>query len=101
MGIALFVLYTTSFILQVILLVQALKKSAPPRWKRLYVIELISAAIAAAAAVYYNGLPGTGFMPGLTYLAEVIFSMAAALLFSAMLVLSFLLSLISRWRHRT
>ena len=31
--------------------------------------------------IYYNNLPGYGFMPGLSYLGEVLFSFGAAVFF--------------------
>ena len=99
MRIVLFILYTISFILQIVFLVQALRKPVSGCWKRLYLIELVSAAVSAAVAVYYNSLPASGFL-GMTYLVEILLSAAAALLFAVMLILSFLLFLISRWKHK-
>ena len=39
--------------------------------------------------IYYNNLPGYGFMPGLTYLGEVLFSFGAVVLYC----ISFLISI--------
>lgn len=39
-------------------------------WILLYVYEVFSIAVVWVVCAYYNGLPGTGMFPGLTYFKE-------------------------------
>lgn len=99
MGTVLLAIYVVVLLIQIVFLFRNLKKPLQARWKRLYITELGSLIAAVIIAIYYNSLPASGFL-GMTYLAEILFSAVAALLFAAMLILSFLLFLISRWKHK-
>ena len=98
MELVLLLLYGGLLILQIVLTVQALRGRCPGKWPLL--LELTCAAAAAGAMVYFNSLPGYGFMPGLTWLGHVLFSFFAALAYAAMLAVTGLLLLIRRLRHR-
>ena len=60
-------------------------------WRILFSAELIPLLISIGLMIYYNNLPGYGFMPGLTYLGEVLFSFGAVVLYC----ISFLISICS------
>ena len=81
-------LYMIVFILQIVLLVLSIKKRRKIFWLSLFSLELISTIGAAFIAKYYDGLPGYGFMPGLSYIGEVIFSLGAAVTYGIMLLIS-------------
>lgn len=44
--------------------------------------------------MYYNNLPGSGFMPGLTYIGEVLFSYGAMIIYSIILAITLIIKLI-------
>ena len=96
MELVLLLLYGGLLILQIALTVKALRGRCPGKWPLL--LELTCAAAAAGAMVYFNSLPGYGFMPGLTWLGHVLFF--AALAYAAMLAVTGLLLLIRRLRKR-
>ena len=60
-------------------------------WRILFSAELIPLLISIGLMIYYNNLPGYGFMPGLTYLGEILFSFGAVVLYC----ISFLISICS------
>lgn len=60
-------------------------------WRILFSAELIPLLISIGLMIYYNNIPGYGFMPGLTYLGEVLFSFGAVVLYC----ISFLISICS------
>ncbi len=64
------------------------RKPSRGRFILLYSAELLSCAVSGFAAIYFNRLPGYGFMPGLTYFGEVIFSLSAFCVFCFILMLS-------------
>lgn len=90
---ALFLLMTYIIILkfQIILFVIAVSKKIKKLWWILFSAELIPLLISIELMIYYNNLPGYGFMPGLTYLGEVLFSFGAGVLYC----ISFLISICS------
>lgn len=90
---ALFLLitYIVILILQVILLVITIRKKTKKLWRTLFAVELIPMLIAIGLMIYYDNLPEYGFMPGLSYLGEVLFSFGAAVLYG----ISFLISICS------
>ena len=69
---------------------------------RLWLLGTEAAAILLALGLtrYFESLPGTGFMPGLTYFAHAIYSMAAALVYGCLLLVSLLLFLWQRLRKK-
>ena len=85
------VCYALILILQIVLLVRAVKLPAPRRWGILLGLEGASVAAAAGLAVIFEKLPGSGTMPGLTWFAEWGYSIGAALVYAVMLVLSLIL----------
>ena len=82
----LIVVYIGILIWQLVWLISACK--ARKGWPRLIVLEVISLAAALALMYYYDSLPGMGMMPGLTYFAEVMYSMLFAAVYAVMAVIS-------------
>ena len=100
MGTVLLLLYIVILLVQVAFLIRNIKKPPEARWKRLYMMELVPLVAAAALAFYYNSLPDPGFL-GMTYLAEILFSMAASGLYSIMLAVSLITGLIFKTKNKT
>lgn len=92
MSLFLLITYIAILILQIILLVITIRKKTKKLWRILFSIELIPMFISIGVMIYYNNLPGYGFMPGLSYLGEVLSSFGAAVLYG----ISFLVSICSR-----
>jgi len=94
MDILLPILYLLVLAVQAVLLVFSIRRPTVRRWGILLGTELIALAAALLLAAHYNGLPGFGIMPGLTYFAETLFSLFAALAYGAMLLISALCALL-------
>lgn len=100
MEIALFIFYLIALLAQVVLLIFAAKWPTVRRWIILFAVEAITLAAALVFAAYFDAQPGTGIMPGLTYFAEVIYSLAAAAATGVMLLISALTCLFVFIRRR-
>lgn len=96
---ALLIAYALVLFGQVVLLISAIRRPSARRWIILFAAEAISLAAALVLAAHFNALPGNGMMPGLTYFAEVIYSLAAALAYGVMLLISALCALIVHIRR--
>ena len=90
MALFLLITYIVILIFQIILFVITIRKKKK-LWRILFSAELILLLISIELMIYYNNLPGYGFMPGLTYLGEVLFSFGAVVLYC----ISFLISICS------
>lgn len=86
MSIILLIIYILLTIFFIRTLVRCFKRQA--KWWILIVSEIIAIAISAFLCSYFDNLPGSGFMPGFTYLGEVLFSYGAAILFSVIFAVS-------------
>ena len=84
----LLVIYILVLILQIVLLVQAIRRKSKKRWVVLFIIELVSALVATGVKEYYDSLPGYGFMPGFSYLGDILFSFCASVLYGVLLLVS-------------
>lgn len=84
----LFFTYILIFILQIVLLVKSIRRDSKKLWVRLFLLELIPMFIAIVLEKYYDNLPGYGFMPGLTYMGEVLFSFGASVLYGVSFLIS-------------
>ena len=82
------IVYVAIFVLQIILLVSAIRKKKTSLWIFLFLIEIIPTIIAFILMRYFDNLPGSGFMPGFTYFGEVIASLGAIILYAIMLFIS-------------
>ena len=90
MDIVLLILYLGLLAAGIVLLISAIRHPRALKWVILCLAEAASSVAAYAIARYYESLPGSGFMPGLTYFAEAILSYGAAFTFAAMLGISLL-----------
>ena len=91
MALFLLITYIVILIFQIILFVITIRKKTKKLWRILFSSELIPLLISIGLMIYFNNLPGYGFMPGLTYLGEVLFSFGAVVLYC----ISFLISICS------
>ena len=82
------ILYIFLLALQVLSLILAIRRKSKRYWVSLFVLEAVSAVLAWRLGVWFDGLPGYGFMPGLSYFAETLFSYGAAILYCGMLAVS-------------
>ncbi|MBO5180242.1 MAG: hypothetical protein J6B87_07865 [Clostridia bacterium] len=82
------ILYLVIFIGQIVLLVKAIKKKETKSWIKVFLLETFSIIISITLWQYYENLPGYGFMPGLSYLGEVLFSFASTILSVVMLLIT-------------
>ncbi len=90
-------IYILILLLQVALIVIALRKKKKVLWPILFACEIISLVIAVFLGHYYDNLPGSGFMPGLSYIGEVLFSYGAAVVYGVMLLGSIISCLVA-WK---
>ena len=81
-------LYLLMFLVQLILLIFAVRKPEKNRWPKLFGLEILSAVGAAGLMFLFDALPGQGMAPGLTWFAEVFYSLFAAGGYSLMLIVS-------------
>ena len=96
MSTLLFIAYIAIFILQIALLVLSLRKKTKKLWLSLFLSEIIPMITAFILMRYYDSLPGYGFMPGLSYFGEVIFSLGAAVLYCIVLFVSIFIFVIMK-----
>ena len=80
------ILYIFLLALQVLSLILAIRRKSKRYWVSLFILEAVSAVLAWRLGVWFDGLPGYGFMPGLSYFAETLFSYGAAILYGVLLV---------------
>lgn len=80
--------YIIVFIVQIILFVKVIKEKTEKNWGRLFFFEVIPMIMALVLMLYYESLPGYGFMPGLSYLREVLSSFGAMVIYGGMFVIS-------------
>ncbi len=90
----LIMIYTVTFIFQIIYLVKAIKNKTKKYWIKVFVLEIISIIISIILLFYYNSLPGYGFMHGLSYLVEVLVSFGVTILYSTMLFITICVKII-------
>lgn len=96
----LLILYLVVFIVQIILLVKAIKKKENKKWIKVFVLEVFSIIISIILLFYYESLPGYGFMPGLSYLGEILLSFGVAILYSVMLFITICAKIIIYEKHQ-
>lgn len=80
---------------QIALTVKAWKGKRP--WRYPLLLELVCIPAALVAMEYFSLLPGYGFMPGLTWLGHVLFSLGAAGAYAAMLTIT---GVLCWWKRR-
>ena len=82
------ILYPMLFFVQFILLVCAVRKPERRLWFALFWLEILCTLGAAGLTVLFEQLQGYGMMPGLTWFAEFFYSLAAAVVYGGMLLIS-------------
>ena len=93
-------LYLLIFLVQLILLIFAVRKPEKNLWPKLFALEALSAAAAAGLMFLFDSLPGRGMAPGLTWFAEVFYSLFAAIGYGVMILVSIVTAAILEWRSR-
>lgn len=97
---ALLILYICVFLLLCAALVRAMKGNRTKDWYLVFAGEALAAGGAICAMFLFNALPGKGMAPGLTWFAEVFYSMGAAALYLLLLVVSVVICAIKEWKGR-
>ena len=92
----LLIIYLLFLVLQIVLLVKAIKRKAKKQWLILFALEVVPMFIALWLWRYYENLPGYGFMPGLSYLGEVLFSFFAGVLYGVNFLISACICLVQK-----
>ncbi len=100
MSLFLLIAYLVVFILQIIFFVKAIKKKLKKFWMILFVTEIISIFVSVGLMLYYESLPGYGFMPGLSYLGEILSSFGAMVLYAVMFVSSVIICIVNGERKK-
>ena len=88
------VIYIAIFISQIVLLVFSVRRKSAKLFALLFLSEIIPLVIAYVLMRYFDNLPGYGFMPGFTYLGEILASLGAVILYATAIVASLLVLLI-------
>ncbi|MBQ8632908.1 MAG: hypothetical protein IJ420_04830 [Lachnospiraceae bacterium] len=81
-------IYLLVFALQIFLQVKAIRSGSKKLWLILILFEFASMVAANRIQAYFDNLRGVGFMPGLTYLEEVVFSLLASMLYGICFLIS-------------
>lgn len=92
MAIILLIIYVIIFIFEIVQFIKCIKNKA--KWSRLFIYEASFIILSAVLLIHYDNLPGSGFMPGLTYLGEVLFSFGAMILYCIALGITLITKLI-------
>ena len=100
MSLFLLIAYIIVFIVQLIFFVKAIRKKTKKFWIGLFLIEIIPILIAIGLMLYYESLPGYGFMPGLSYLGEILSSFGAVVLYAVMFVSSAIICIVNGERKK-
>ena len=93
------IFYIFLLALQVLSLILAIRRKSKRYWIFLFLLEAVSAVLAWRLGVWFDNLPGYGFMPGLTYLSEILFSYGAAILYCGMLAVSGVLGIVLKKKN--
>ena len=93
------VIYLALLVGQLVMLIRTIRRPVVKRWGLLLASELFCALGAWRLARFFDALPGVGMMPGLTYLAEVLFSLGAAVVYGALLAVSAIIAF-AMWVRR-
>lgn len=101
--ILLLLIYIILFVIQLVSLILFIRKKKQKYWVCSSITAMISSIAANRIMFYYDGLPGYGPLPGLTYFSEWIYSFWASIIFAGMFLLSIFLKIILkvRTKHKT
>jgi len=90
--------YLLLFLVQLVMLVCAVRKPEKNLWPALFRLELVSALGAVGLMFLFDSLPGQGMAPGLTWFAEVFYSLFAAIGYGVMILVSIVVAAVLEWR---
>ena len=93
MDIILMLLFTAAFVLSLILLITAPKKSK--RWPFLFISLAVEIIVSAVLIAVFDSLPGNGMMPGFTYLGEWMVCFAALIAYIILTAVSAIVGIIT------
>jgi hypothetical protein len=85
--------------LQVLSLILAIRRKSKRYWISLFILEAVSAVLAWRLGVWFDHLPGYGFMPGLTYLSETLFGYGTAAISLGIAALSAILWIVLKKKN--
>lgn len=69
-------------------------------WTRLFLVEISAIIVSFILTMMYENLPGSGFMPGLSYLYEIVVSFCAGAVFSLVFIVSVLVYFFTKTKRR-
>ena len=72
------IIYIFLLAIQVLSFILAIRRKSKRYWISLFILEAVSAVLAWRLGVWFDHLPGYGFMPGLTYISETLFGYGTA-----------------------
>jgi hypothetical protein len=85
--------------LQVLSLILAIRRKSKRYWISLFILEAVSAILAWRLGVWFDHLPGYGFMPGLTYISETLFGYGTAVISLGIAALSAILWIVLKKKN--
>lgn len=80
-------------------LILAIRRKSKRYWISLFILEAVSAVLAWRLGVWFDNLPGYGFMPGLTYISETLFGYGTAVISLGIAVLSAILWIVLKKKN--
>jgi hypothetical protein len=93
------VFYIFLLALQVLSLILAIRRKSKRYWISLFILEAVSAVLAWRLGVWFDHLPGYGFMPGLTYISETLFGYGTAAISLGIAALSAILWIVLKKKN--
>ena len=93
------IIYIFLLALQVLSLILAIRRKSKRYWISLFFLEAVSAVLAWRLGVWFDGLPGYGFMPGLTYISETLFGYGTAVISLGIAALSAILWIVLKKKN--
>ena len=93
------IFYILLLALQVLSLILAVRRKSKRYWISLFLLETVSAVLAWRLGVWFDNLPGYGFMPGLTYISETLFGYGTAVISLGIAALSAILWIVLKKKN--
>lgn len=93
------IFYIFLLALQVLSLILAIRRKSKRYWISLFILEAVSAVLAWRLGVWFDNLPGYGFMPGLTYIGETLFGYGTAVISLGIAALSAILWIVLKKKN--
>lgn len=92
------IIYLVLLLWQIVRLIRLIRKGKGREHRRAYLflmaVEVVCAVFAGAFSVYFDSLPGYGFMPGLTWLYLWLISFAMIFVYLLMLIITAIVCLV-------